>query len=176
MRMMISNPGRAVLAAAAVAVFVAGCSDDDTGGPDSGSTGSAVVSVASVDGSDVLADADGHTLYTAEAEEDGQIRCVEACASFWEPVMASADDADAASRTLGDDFGVVDRPEGGSQLTYDGLPLYTFAEEDSGELQGDGFTDDFQGTHFVWEAARTSGVSAPAETPAPDDSGGRFDY
>jgi predicted lipoprotein with Yx(FWY)xxD motif len=176
MRMMISNPERAVLAVAAVAVLVAGCSDDDTDGSNSGGNGSSVVSVASVDGTDVLADADGHTLYTAEAEEDGKIRCVEACASFWEPVMASADDADEASRMPGDNFGVVDRPDGGSQLTYDGLPLYSFAEEDSGELQGDGFTDDFQGTHFVWEAARASGASAPAETPTPDDSGGGYAY
>ena len=51
------------------------------------------------------------------------------------------------------------RPDGNEQLTFDGLPLYTFAEEGAGKLDGDGFADDFQGTHFEWKAARTSGSS-----------------
>jgi hypothetical protein len=66
------------------------------------------------------------------------------------------------------------RPDGDMQLTYDGLPLYTFTEEDPGQMEGDGFVDDFQGTHFEWEAARTDGTPGPA-TPDEGDDGG-FDY
>lgn len=131
---------------------------------------------AKVDGTGVLADADGHTLYTAEVEKGGKIRCVDECTKFWKPVVASAADVDAANSALGGEFGTVDRPDGKSQLTHEGLPLYTFAEEGAGELKGDGFTDDFQGTQFVWAAARTDGSSTPSKSSTPDDNGGGYGY
>jgi predicted lipoprotein with Yx(FWY)xxD motif len=173
--------GKTVLASSAIALLVASCGSDNSDGSAAGASGSSgsLVSVASVDGTDVLTDADGHTLYSADVEKGGQIRCVDACTSFWEPVQATAADVNAAHSELGDELGVVKRPDGESQLTYDKLPLYTFAEEGAGELKGDGFTDDFQGTHFEWAAATTDESSAPAGTPssdAPDNSGGGYGY
>ena len=164
--------------AAATALFAAGCGGGGDGGSgsDAGGGGSGVVESAEVDGTSVLADTDGHTLYSAEVEKDGKIRCVETCAEHWKPVVASGDDVDAANSAVGDGFGTVDRPDGESQLTYGGLPLYTFAEEGAGELKGDGFTDDFQGTEFVWAAARTDGSSTPSESSTPDDNGGGGGY
>ncbi len=160
----------------ALALVVAGCGGDDGDDGASGASGSSLVSVAGVDGTDVLVDAEGRTLYTADVEKGGQILCIDACASFWEPVIASASTVDAANTALGDEFDVVERPDGESQLTHDGLPLYTFAEEDAGELQGDGFTDDFQGTHFEWSAATADESTTPSEPSTPEDSGGGFDY
>ncbi|WP_143033866.1 hypothetical protein [Nocardioides sp. YR527] len=165
---------RAVVAAAAFALLAAGCGSGD--GSEDGGGGAALVSSAEVDGTGVLADADGHTLYTADVEKDGKIHCVDACADFWKPVVASEADVDAANSALGDEFAMVDRPDGKSQLTHDGLPLYTFAEEGAGELKGDGFTDDFQGTQFVWAAARTDGSSTPSKSSTPDDGGGGYGY
>lgn len=170
MRRSTSHVTRTVVAAAASALLAAGCGSDDGGG------GSALVSSAEVDGTDVLTDADGHTLYTAEVEKDEKILCVDTCTDFWKPVVATGADVDAANSALGDEFGTVERPDGESQLTYDGLPLYTFAEEDAGELEGDGVTDDFQGTQFVWAAARTDESSTPSESPTPDDNGGGYGY
>jgi predicted lipoprotein with Yx(FWY)xxD motif len=134
---------------------IAGCgSDDDEGAPASGG----LVAVASVDGSDVLVDRAGRTLYSADVEKDGKILCTGGCVSFWDPVLGSA--SDAGSTDL--DLGTVERPDGASQLTFEGLPLYTFTEESAGELTGDGFTDDFEGTTFEWRAARTEGADEPA--------------
>ncbi|MFE4001363.1 hypothetical protein ACFX43_21530 [Nocardioides sp. YIM B13467] len=161
---------RVLVAAAASALLAAGCGSEDGGG------GSALVSSAEVDGTGVLTDAEGHTLYTAEVEKDGKIHCVDACADFWKPIVATDADVDAANSTLGDEFAMVDRPDGESQLTYGGLPLYSFAEEGAGELKGDGFTDDFQGTQFVWAAARTDGSSTPSKSSTPDDNGGGYGY
>jgi predicted lipoprotein with Yx(FWY)xxD motif len=162
--------------AIAVVALVAGCGgDDDETEAGAASSGSGLVSVADVDGTDVLADAQGRTLYTTTAEEGGTIKCVDACTSFWAPVTASAAEAEQAAGDLDADLAVVERPDGGQQLTFGGLPLYTFTEEDAGGLEGDGFEDDFQGTHFVWEAARTGGGSgSPSEQR--DAPGGVYDY
>jgi predicted lipoprotein with Yx(FWY)xxD motif len=179
MSLLNAHLGRTLLASGAVALVVASCgsdNSDDGSGAAAGSGSGSFVSVASVEGTDVLVDAKGETLYSTEAEKGGKIHCVDACTSFWEPLMASNSDVNAASKQLRDELGVVDRPDGESQLTYDGLPLYTFVEEGAGELKGDGFTDDFQGTHFEWSAAQTDEAAGQSGTNMPDDSdGGGYD-
>jgi predicted lipoprotein with Yx(FWY)xxD motif len=149
------------LAVGAAALVLAACGGGDDNGnataADSGA-GSALVSVEDVEGTDVLADSEGRTLYTADVE-NGEVRCTGDCTSFWKPVEASADEAESASADLDLDLGVVDRPGGGRQLTYKGLPLYSFTEEGPGQLDGDGFVDDFDGTRFEWAAATTGGGS-----------------
>jgi predicted lipoprotein with Yx(FWY)xxD motif len=158
---------------AVTAVLVAGCGSDDDGSsaaPAAAAT-TGLVSAGTVDGSDVLVDRQGKTLYTADVEKDG-IKCVDACESFWEPLQATAGEAKQASQELDANLSVTKRPGGEEQLTFDGLPLYSFAEEGAGKLEGDGFTDDFQGTHFEWKAAKTSGgSSAPANS-----QGGGYGY
>jgi predicted lipoprotein with Yx(FWY)xxD motif len=162
MRLSLRNTFLAALAIGVAALVLAACGggDDDEGDATAaGSDAGALVSIEDVDGDDVLADSGGRTLYTAEVEADGEILCVEACTSFWEPLAATAAEARSASEELGVDLGVVERPEGDRQLTFDGLPLYTFTDEGAGQLEGDGFVDDFQGTRFEWAAAFTGGDS-----------------
>jgi predicted lipoprotein with Yx(FWY)xxD motif len=151
------------LAVGAAALVLAACGGGDS--DDNGNTtaaesgaGSDLVSVEDVDGTNVLTDSEGRTLYTADVE-NGKIRCTGACTSFWKPVEASANEAESASADLDLDLGVVDRPGGGRQLTFKGLPLYSFTEEGPGQLDGDGFVDDFDGTRFEWAAATTGGES-----------------
>lgn len=138
------------------ALAIAGCGSDDEQ-----ATAGGVVSVEAVKGSDVLVDREGRTLYSAAVEQGRKILCTGGCVSFWHPLLGSAGDADSTDL----DLGTVDRPDGKSQLTFDGLPLYTFGEEGPGELTGDGFADDFRGTKFEWQAARVSGDAAPADAP-----------
>jgi predicted lipoprotein with Yx(FWY)xxD motif len=171
---------RSITATALVALAIAGATlglvallgsgSDENRNATAASSGSGLVSVQSIDGTDVLADSEGRTLYSAEVERDGRIRCTGACESFWDPVEASATDAESASADLGLELGVLERPDGGRQLTLDGRPLYTFTEEGPGQLDGDGFVDDFEGTHFEWEAAATDGGSGSAGSDAPSDS------
>jgi len=149
---------------AAAALVIAGCGSSDDPGMSSAASAGGLVSVAKVDGTDVLADSAGKTLYSAAVEKGGKILCVDGCTSFWEPLVATSAEAKQAAGELDADLGVVKRPGGQEQLTFDGRPLYSFAEEGAGKLQGDGFSDDFQGTHFEWQAARTSGRS-PSSRP-----------
>ena len=159
---------------AALGIVACGGSDDGSGASAARSS-SAIVSVANVDGTDVLTDSGGKTVYSA-AVEKGKIRCVDGCTSFWDPVPASSADAKKAAKQLDASFGVVKRPDGQQQLTFDGLPLYSFAEEDAGNLKGDGFVDDFQGTHFEWKAARTSGGSSSSGSSSPSGSSNDYGY
>ena len=140
------------------ALAIAGCGGGDNGAASGG--GGDLVSVADVGGTAVLADAAGRTLYTAAVEKGGKIQCVAACTSFWEPVIASPGEAQQAADDVGADLSVLRRPGGEQQLTFEGMPLYTFTEEGAGKLDGDGFADDFRGTHFEWSAARTDGGSS----------------
>jgi predicted lipoprotein with Yx(FWY)xxD motif len=173
MNITTSTGRKALAAAGAIALLATGCSNGNDGSGTGNRSSNGPVAEASVNGTSVLEDADGHTLYTADVEKGGHIRCVDACTSFWVPVAGSSSDIKTASGQIGHELGVVDRPDGTSQLTYDGKPVYTFAEEGAGELRGNGFTDDFQGTHFVWSAVSAHGSAAPA---APDTSGGGGGY
>jgi len=152
-----------VLAAGLAALVLAACGGDDDDGGGGNATAATpstgVVSKQTVDGTRVLVDSDGKTLYSADVEKGGRIHCTGACLSFWDPVTASASNADSASMDLGLKLGVVKRPDGGDQLTLGGKPLYSFSEEGPGKLEGDGFVDDFEGTHFEWSAATTGAGS-----------------
>jgi predicted lipoprotein with Yx(FWY)xxD motif len=104
----------------------------------------------------VLVDRSGKPIYTSDQEESGKIVCAtSACTTFWKPVEAGAQ-----MRSGGGDtgkLGVVKRPDGTKQLTANGRPLYTFAEDSPGQSTGDGFTDDFDGHHFTWHVVRAGG-------------------
>jgi predicted lipoprotein with Yx(FWY)xxD motif len=172
MRLSIRQLVTAVIATGAAALVLAACGDDDSGGDataaDAG-TSSGLVSVESVDGTDVLADAEGRTLYTADVERM-RIRCTGACTSFWDPVEATPSEARSAAADLDLELGTAERPDGVRQLTFEGLPVYTFTEEGPDRLEGDGFVDDFDGTRFEWAAATTGGESEPSGSDPPSDN------
>jgi predicted lipoprotein with Yx(FWY)xxD motif len=57
------------------------------------------------------------------------------CTTFWPPVPPPA------GVTLASPFGEITRPEGTRQLTYNGHPLYTYAEDTAlASAMGDGIT------------------------------------
>jgi predicted lipoprotein with Yx(FWY)xxD motif len=168
MRRSITYSLTAALTVGVAALVLAACGGgDDTGDASAAGAGasSGIVSMQSVDGTNVLVDSEGKTLYSADVEK-AMIRCTDGCTSFWEPLAASAKQSKTASADLDLDLGTVQRPDGERQLTFDGLPLYKFTEEGAGQLDGDGFVDDFQGTHFEWAAATTGAPTAGANAPS----------
>jgi predicted lipoprotein with Yx(FWY)xxD motif len=162
---------RRLLAAtvAALACALAACGDD---GEEGAAGPPPTVSVQQVDGiGDVLVDRDGAALYTADVEAKGEILCTGGCVDFWIPLEAGSA-APTGSDDVTGDLATVERPDGGTQVTYDGKPLYRFSEDtEPGEVTGNGFTDDFDGRTFTWQAATVEGDASGGST-----GGGGYGY
>lgn len=99
------------------------------------------VTVASTSLGEVLADAEGMTLYMFDPDEQGASTCYDQCATSWPPLVvegepAAGEGADAAL------LGTVERDDGSVQVTYDGWPLYYFAQDAAaGDVKGQGVND-----------------------------------
>jgi predicted lipoprotein with Yx(FWY)xxD motif len=103
----------------------------------------------------VLVDSAGKALYAADEEADNGVLCTGACLSFWEPLTidAGAPTANSVPGTLG----VSERPDGSRQVTHDGKRLYSFTQDEPGEVTGDGLADAFDGQQFTWHLVRVGG-------------------
>jgi predicted lipoprotein with Yx(FWY)xxD motif len=164
----------AVLALAVIAasVAIAACGDDDDSdseGTAAGATtgtiaGGETIAVQSIEGREVLVDADGNALYTNDQDTASEIVCTDECAVDWLPVTTEAAQPGSDDPNVEAKLGVVASPDGGNQVTYDGKPLYTFIEDSPGVVTGDGFTDDFAGVTFTWTAATVGGSQQSATT------------
>jgi predicted lipoprotein with Yx(FWY)xxD motif len=126
-----------------------------------GPTAAQTVSVADVDGvGEVLVDAEGAALYAADQEAGGMVLCTDGCATIWDPLTLSGGDDPTAGDGLQAKLGVVERPDGARQVTFDGRLLYRFVEDPSpGIVTGNGFADTFAGQAFTWHVATPTGVS-----------------
>ncbi|MGH3490334.1 MAG: COG4315 family predicted lipoprotein [Actinopolymorphaceae bacterium] len=180
MRVRRSRQLRCLAGTAAVLLMAAACGgqadSSTTSQPKEAAdpTSDALVAVRAVDGvGDVLTDPDGMTLYTADVEKGGTIACVDACADFWPPLTTDAAKVPTSIDGVTGEFDVLERPDQTTQVTLDGQPLYTFAEDRTpGSVQGDGFEDDFGGQHFVWKIVTSDGTAAGDGDAPADESGG----
>jgi predicted lipoprotein with Yx(FWY)xxD motif len=115
----------------------------------------------------VLVTRKGLTLYSLSAEKRGRFICTNtACLSLWTPLDVAKGTKPAGSARLG----TIRRPDGHIQVTYRGLPLYTFnPDKKKGDVKGEGFKD--VGT---WHAAspQKAAASQPPSQPSPYPYGG----
>jgi predicted lipoprotein with Yx(FWY)xxD motif len=87
--------------------------------------------------------------------------CTGSCTSIWVPLTLSAGAKPTGSSNVASKLGTVDRPDGAVQVTYEGKPLYTFAEDTSpGTVTGNGFQDRFGGRQFTWRVASVGAASS----------------
>jgi predicted lipoprotein with Yx(FWY)xxD motif len=104
-----------------------------------------------------LVDANGQALYVNDQERSGMVLCNDACASIWVPVTAA--EAPKAGSVTGM-LGVVKRPDGSSQETLDGKPLYTFYADKPGQVSGNGLKDAFGSQRFSWHVVHANGSTS----------------
>jgi predicted lipoprotein with Yx(FWY)xxD motif len=137
---------------------------DPAGGP-SGTTGTTVSTMRVPGLGASLVDSSGRTLYFTDAETDGEILCIDACAQVWIPLTVADGSTPTKDASVMGTLTLITRPNGDRQVSYEGKPLYTFAQDRApGQATGNGLTDDFNGTTFVWHAMTVSGAAAPTPT------------
>jgi predicted lipoprotein with Yx(FWY)xxD motif len=128
-----------------VALVVAACGSASS---NSSATASApgsspnAVSVGTATGSagTYLVGASGRPLYLWVADSHDKSACAGACAKFWPPLTTKAAPVAAGGVTAGQ-LGTITRSAGIKQVTYNGHPLYYFAEDKTkGSFLGQGNT------------------------------------
>jgi predicted lipoprotein with Yx(FWY)xxD motif len=135
------------------------------------------VSVKDVSGtSGVLVDSSGMTLYVSDQEMSGKkVLCsTDDCTAIWTPLTVGNGQKPSGPADVMGLLATVARPDGKSQVTLNGAPMYTFSfDHGAGDLKGDGQKDTFGGTSFTWHTATANGAAAPApSTSSSSDSGG----
>jgi len=151
--------GKARVAAAAIGAMLAlsACGHKAVAGSGGGGSAKGVtVGSESLTGiGKVLDNSRGFTLYHLTKEQNGQIQCTGSCVGVWPPLMANGATVPSSMAGLPGTFGTIARPEGGMQVTYDGMPLYTYSG-DTGPHQSNG-----QGIQGVWFAVAATTASSP---------------
>lgn len=178
-RQRVIRRGAALSGLAAAAAVVAACgsaggstSSGVSGNSRQAAPGNAAVSAHRLTGiGAALVNSSGMTLYTPKTpmESSGHIKCTGPCVGFWIPATPSA--AMPAASALPGKVATIHRPDGKTQLTYNGRPLYTFRLDTApGQDHGNGFHDSFNGTNFTWQVVTASGKPSAAHSPAPAPS------
>jgi predicted lipoprotein with Yx(FWY)xxD motif len=127
----------------------------------SGPTSKAVVKTGHVLGKRAVVTRSGMTLYSLSAETHGRFICKNSsCLALWHPLTV----AKGTKPTGASHLSTIRRPDGRTQVTYEGKPLYTFVEDKKpGQAKGEGFKD--VGTWHI--ATGTSTHSAPKSPSMP---------
>jgi predicted lipoprotein with Yx(FWY)xxD motif len=108
----------------------------------------ATVGVTNTSLGNTLVDAQGRTLYLFQKDSGTTSSCTGACATAWPPLSAPAapTSGSGADASL---VGTTKRPDGTSQVTYNGHPVYTFSgDQKAGDTNGQGVTA-FGGSWFA---------------------------
>jgi predicted lipoprotein with Yx(FWY)xxD motif len=127
----------------------------------------ASVGVASTRLGDVLVDREGRTLYLFERDSRTMSACTGACAANWPPLRVRGTPL-VGNGAEQSDVGRTARPDGISQLTYNGHPLYTFVDDKKpGDTNGEGIT----AFGASWFAVSPEGDKV-APRPQPQGGGG----
>lgn len=115
--------GAAIAAAAVIAIAALGSASGATGAAKTVKSGHAL-------GKTVLVNRAGMTLYSLSAETRGRFICTSGCVSTWHPLLVRRGQKPTGAHSLG----TIRRPNGQTQVTYRGRPLYTFAGDNKPEI------------------------------------------
>ncbi len=165
--------GVAGLAALALAVSACGSSSSSSAGSTSAAGGSSssaaaggtTITMATSSGPQVLTNAQGLTLYWFAPDNSTTSKCTGSCATYWPPVMGPATAGSGVTGTLGT---ITRSDPSGTQVTYDGHPLYTYAADSPGQAKGNGLNV----SGGVWYEMTVSGATPAAGTSSSSGGGG----
>ena len=165
---LLSLLAAAVLAVAACTSGAAGPSP--VGGGTSSDAGVIVGSASSPSLGMILTGPNGMTLYTHAGDTASSSTCTGACATAWPPLETKGQPTAQAGVT--GQLGTLTRPDGATQVTYGGLPLYYWqGDTKAGDATGNGV----EGFSIATVKGSGSVPDASAAAPAPS-TGGKYGY
>jgi predicted lipoprotein with Yx(FWY)xxD motif len=86
---------------------------------------------------EILTDGSGMSLYVFTADAINISNCAGTCEKNWPPLIVSGDIT--ITKGISGSFGAISRSDGTIQVTYNGMPLYTYAADSSpGDVNGEG--------------------------------------
>lgn len=109
-----------------------------------------------------LADPNGKALYTYSADNTDLSNCTGSCLTNWPPYLANS-----SSAKLPAGISTIKRSDSGKiQYTYNGMPLYYFTSDGTGQVTGDG-VDNFK---IAKPSTSSSSSSQSTSTPSSNSS------
>jgi predicted lipoprotein with Yx(FWY)xxD motif len=122
-----------VVAAVLLGVAVAGANGSTSSAPSAGASVSTVLKTMTINGTTVLTNSKGFTLYWFGPDTPAKSVCNGACAQYWPPVTGKPTAGPGVTGRLG----TTTRSDGSTQATYNGHPLYTYiADTAPGQAKG----------------------------------------
>lgn len=121
------------------------------GAATSGSTSAGAVTVMTASSAlgTILVDGAGRTLYLFSKDSPNTSTCTGGCLAAWPPLLGTATAGTGADSSL---LGTLTRPDGKTQVSYKGMPLYYWAQDSApGQTSG-------QGVQNVWWVVSPQGT------------------
>jgi predicted lipoprotein with Yx(FWY)xxD motif len=147
----------------------AGASSPATAAP--ASNGGSALGMTTINGTAVVTNSAGKTLYWFVPDTSTTSKCTGSCSTYWPPVTGPVTAGSGVTGTLS----TITRPDGTTQATYDGHPLYTYVGDTSaGQAKGNGLNL----SGGVWYEMTVSGAKPATGTtgggssPSPSTGGG----
>jgi len=128
------------------------------------SASSSALMTATINGTKVVTNSKGLTLYWFVPDTSTTSKCTGSCATYWPPVKGPATAGAGVTGTLG----TITRSDGTKQATYDGHPLYTYVG-DTAPGQAKGNALNLSGG--LWYEMTVSGATPAASSLATSGGG-----
>jgi len=171
MRKIVGAAGLAALALAlsACASSTSSSSAPATSAPAAGAS-SSTLSMTTINGTAVVTNSKGMTLYWFVPDTSTASKCTGSCATYWPPVTGPVTAGSGVTGTLG----TITRPDGTTQATYDGHPLYTYVGDTAaGQAKGNGLNL----SGGLWYEMTVSGAKpATGTSSSPGGGAGGYGY
>jgi predicted lipoprotein with Yx(FWY)xxD motif len=182
MRKIVGAAGLAALALA-LSACASSASSSSSSAPAAGASGAAAsnggsaLGMTTINGTAVVTNSAGKTLYWFVPDTSTTSKCTGSCSTYWPPVTGPVTAGSGVTGTLS----TITRPDGTTQATYDGHPLYTYVGDSAaGQAKGNGLNI----SGGVWYEMTVSGATPAAATsntgggssPSPSSGGGGYGY
>ncbi len=147
-----------IIGTAAVAALASACSSSGGSGGGSQAAGGSGSTITITVHNNRLTAPNGHTLYYNSVDTATKITCTGACTAEWPPLTGTPKAGNGVKQSA---LATATRSDGSKQITYNGHPLYQFADDKSaGDAKGNGLSDE-GGRWMAAPAQANSAVSPP---------------